>query len=260
MSLLYSEQELQSFIDKLPPLAGEEAWFTSLSTRNKYLNAEERTFYNIGSAEMFARELIFESDLNNFKFIIEVLDHQLMYRKTRAGELFPAHATTIYFNINPVSGIKAFFLFQTEMLKETETLMHGIQSGNDVEVNRHRFKNCQSILRTCFQKALSRKAFIDIDFDVKQLTPSTYWSVITDFKEFCIKNSIKHFIIETKSGYHAILYCGTIKVNLKEEVTRVNNFVQSISEGEKKGEVVINKNGMVPLPGTLQAGFKVRII
>lgn len=39
MSLLYSEQELQSFIDKLPPLAGEEAWFTSLSTRNKYLNA-----------------------------------------------------------------------------------------------------------------------------------------------------------------------------------------------------------------------------
>ena len=63
MSLLYSKEELERFINYLPQLDKDELWFASLSARNKYLTEDERTYYCLGRSEMFAREFIFNPPL-----------------------------------------------------------------------------------------------------------------------------------------------------------------------------------------------------
>ena len=71
MSLLYSKEELQKFINYLPQLEKDELWFCSMSARNKYLTEDERVKYDLGRSEMFAREFIFDTHIDNFLYVLQ---------------------------------------------------------------------------------------------------------------------------------------------------------------------------------------------
>lgn len=248
--LLYSETELQEFIKLLPQLEKDELWFVSLSARNKYLNEEEREFYHLGRTEMFSREFIYETYLENFKYVLTMLEAQLTYRRTKSNQLFPEKAMITYFNLNPSSGISAYLDFQKEMNKELGDLVNGLEKNNDNERIYSRFKKCQSILKSSFQTEISRKIFLDVDFDTLD------YAYVNDFTSFCDDNNIKYFVVSTKSGFHVCLKKETVKCNFMKILSALDTSVKS----KGKGEVILNSNLMIPLPGTLQGGHEVLIL
>ena len=253
MSLLYSKSELELFISLLPQLGKDECWFVSLSARNKYLDGAERDFYHLGRTEMFAREFIYETHIDNFMYVLESLDAQLTYRKTKSGQLFPEKALIVYFNINPASGIKAYMDFQKEMNKELADLVNGLEKGHDNSGIYNRFKKCQSILKSSFQTQTSRKIFLDIDFDTKDM------KYLDEFLFFCDRDGIKYVVVDTKSGFHVCLLKETITTNFMAKVQELDKRLKS-ETFEGKGEIILNKNEMVPLPGTKQGLHEVRTI
>lgn len=252
MNFIYSEEELNYFVNLLPTLERDEVWFISLSCRNKHLIDEERKFYSLNRPEMFAREFIYETSLDKFKLVLEMLETSLLYRRTKSNQLFPEKAMIVYFNLNPSSGIKAFFEFQKEMNKEMELLVNGLEKNNNNEIFYNRFKRCMSILKSKFQTSTSRKIFVDVDFDIKK-SPIGF-EIIQGFISFCDSNNMKYFVIETKGGYHVCIKKETIHCNIQKVINELHSKVS------KDGEVVFNKNEMIPLPGTIQAEFEVKII
>lgn len=252
MSLIYSQQELEKFINILPQLEKDELWFVSLSCRNKYLNEQEREFYHLSRTEMFAREFIFETKMENFLYVLDMLDKQLLYRRTKSNQLFPEKAMIVYFNLNPSSGLQAYFEFQKEMNKEVAELMNGLEQKHNVDNMYGRFKKCMSVLKSKYQTAQSRRLFLDVDFDTKD------FSYVQEYLDFCISNKIKFFIVDTKNGFHVCIDKSSIKCNMYELITQLDKKIKQETEGTK--EIILNKNLMIPLPGSIQAGHEVKII
>jgi hypothetical protein len=72
-------------------------------------------------------------------------------------------------------------------------------------------------------------------------------------------NSIKYIIVETRGGYHVLIKRDTLKnsgLKLHDEIGGISTSLRTISAA---GEIIINKNEMIPTPGTLQGGFPVVI-
>jgi len=252
MSLIHSQEELEKFMKLLPPLMRDEVWFVSLSARNKYLEYYERPQFSLTNSEMFCREIIYETHIDNFKRILTALDASLSYRKTKSGVPYPKKAMVVYFNLNPSSMVKAYLKFKhvmdTNMVEMYNSLL---DKGNALESKFKQFKCALSVLRTEVQSATSRRVFVDIDFDTKDI------SYVDELSAFCDSTGIQYAVVSTRSGYHVILKKDTVKCNIKLEIDRLHNHL--IAKG-LPGEIVINKNHMVPLPGTLQGGHLVEII
>lgn len=250
--MIKSECELREFINLLYDLERDEVFFVSLSARNKYLDADERIKYALSRSEMFSREFIYKRDYDSFKYVLEILKAALSYRRTGTGELYPEKAMIVYFNLNPTSTIKAYMEFQKEMNKEIAEYINDVAHGNNVDVRHKRFKNAVSILKSEFQKHPSRKIFLDVDFDTKN---TNYLTLYTDFLQ---KNNIRFFVINTKSGYHVVLKKDTIPkgLNIYSKITELDKQLKTV---EPDKEIVLNKNLMVPLPGTMQGDHLVTI-
>ena len=250
-SLIYSEKELQDFINILPQLEKDELWFVSLSCRNKYLSDEERQIMGLSRTEMFAREFIYKTHIDNFNYILSKLGTELIWRRTKTNLQFPRHAMIVYFNLNPSSGVDAYFNFQKEMSKEVAELVNGIEKQHNVENLYNRFKNCMSVLKSNFQTSMSRKIFLDADFDTK----NSYY--VENYVNYCDSNDIKYFVVDTKNGFHVCMLKETVKSNIHQKLSELN---EKLKFHEQKGEIILNSNLMIPMPGTLQANHKVRII
>jgi hypothetical protein len=248
--LLVDKNEFLKFYDKLYELEKDEVFFLCLSARNKYLTDEERKEFSLGRTEMFGREFVYEKSIDKFELILKKLDLTLEYRTTSNGSRIPDKAMVVYFNLNPTSTIKAYQAFQEEMNKELFLLLNNIRSNNQTEMNYDRFRKSQSILKTQFQKYPSRKVFLDIDCDTKDT------SVVCGICSFLKKYNVDYFVIQSQGGYHVIIKKDTMpkdklfgKALFQDIIPTANDCVCSGG-----GEVIINKNEMIPLPGTLQAG------
>jgi hypothetical protein len=93
---------------------------------------------------------------------------------------------------------------------------------------------------------------LDIDIDPDFLTNKT--SILLEIKDklsnYLSKNDM---IIETKNGYH-------ILINVIENKQLINTFYKEIPTINGASISITNKGAPVPIPGTLQAGFKVLLL
>lgn len=244
--MIQDYSELSRFYDKLYDLERDEIFFVSLSCRNKYLSEEERKKYHLSGNEMFCREFIFEKNMEKFVEIFEKMYHDFFFKD------LPEKGLVTYFNLNPTSSIKAYLNFKKEMDEELVRLVDSLHTGTEYrEQVYHRFKNSQSVLKTQFQKYRSRKILIDVDFDVKSKDP------IEEFQDELLKNDVMYFTTETRSGYHVTMKKDTIHFNYNEIIERLNTDVE-VFDG---GEIIVNEQEMIPVPGTMQGGnHLVRII
>lgn len=243
--MIIDRKQYENFLNILPDLQDDEVYFISLSARNKYLTAEEREDYTLGRTEMFARTIIREK--KDFDYAMEKLKSTLIYKHTKNGKNIPEKALVTYVNVNPSSMIKAYELFIGEMNKE---LFQVYQSEkNSKQTNYQGFIRLDRKLMNSIQKSKSRRYFIDIDFDVNDI------QVVNDFCKQ-LKDTI-HYIISTHGGWHILIKKDTISegVRLDELVKYAHNSVK-----QSNGEVIFNKNQMVPVPGTEQAGTLVKLI
>jgi len=241
---IYDVDQVKKFYSLLSPLNNDEAYFVSLSARNKYLSAEERQEIDLGRTEMFGRKLIKYSDFETFIRVLRTYEVNDGGYTSRSNIPLPMKCLVLYVNINPVSGMKALKEFYE---KSTQLLF-------DLATDREAGKRLASLdteLMNCYQRAKGTKKFIDIDFDIPEI--DLVKDVCSDLKT----HNVIYHIIKTKSGFHVLVQRDTLKYNYTEVVKKAND------EAIKRyghAEVIVNINEMVPTPGTIQAGHQVSII
>jgi hypothetical protein len=240
--LIWSEEQIQKFVTRNFPngLKPSEVAFVSASVRNKYLTEEERLFFHLGRSEMFNRKIVHNLD----EYVLKVLQlsKQLSSYTTKTGYPMPAHAAILYANIHPSDSFGAYAIFNEKIQKELVSYVRNPK--HDIAV----FKTMDTLIKTAYQKASGTKLFIDVDFDTQTDSP------FCEFADSLNSNSVTYYAIQTRSGYHVQLLRETIKYNFHE-------VLQDLQEGYPScGEIIVNKNAMVPIPGTIQGGYKVHYV
>ena len=258
MKIINDKEEMRKFYERVMlPLDLYEVNFVSLSARNKYLTEEERKYYHITRAEMFARRLIRNHDFNKFYAKIAQFETETSGAwTTKSGMDIPNKALVCYVNINPSHSIKALKLFNDII---NEQYMHEMcnVNGREKRAISDTFNKCDVTLMNCFQKSRGTKHWIDIDVDLNNKSEIQITSLNVCFKWLCDKG-INFLVISTKSGYHILIK----KSSLKEQEFNPYDFVEilkSILVNFYK-EICINKNEMVPVPGTFHAQYPVKIV
>lgn len=253
--LIHSIDELKYFFDNiLPDLQRDEVFFVSLSARNKYLTPDERETLGLGRTEMFERTIIREKEWRRFLKRIRRFETPDEAYLTKNNNPIPNKCIVVYFNINPSSSIKALHEFRS---KTDEYFLEMIQSNN-IQDGFKKMNKVDVLLMNCFQRSRGHKSYIDIDFDI----PKSEFHIVQFFLKHMKNNSpnkIKYWIIDTKSGYHVMLDRSTLKYNFNESISAAEEYVFNMTEIENF-EIINNKNEMIPLPGTYQAGYPVTII
>ncbi|MCK5606953.1 hypothetical protein KAR91_33935 [Candidatus Pacearchaeota archaeon] len=254
-NFLHDESELQKFhLEIMPELKEFEVFFLSLSCRKKYLTAEEREKYHITRAEMFDRKLIRTNEYSRLLRSVHKYETEEGGYMTKNNLPVPQHCMTIYLNINPSNSLKALKEFNGKIVD----WQYEITSGNK-EYFTKKFNKMDIELMNCYQRNRGTKHWIDIDFDV----PKDFNAPELLSKE--IKESgVNFFWISTKSGYHLLLDRNTLSYDpnriCKRGLSELSSYLVDLKDIDKSYEIIINKNEMIPLPGTLQGGYPVRVL
>lgn len=255
-NLIKDREEFNKLISILPDLNKDEVYFISLSARAKYLTMDERKEYSLGQTEMFGREIA-QSKEKLYDYTIKKLEATLSYKTTRNGKPIPDKSLICYVNINPSSMVKAYYQFQKEMNNQMSEITLALLHGKDPNYS---FINIQTReLMNCIQKSTGTKHFIDIDCDTKEP------EVLDYFKEAFLNCLIEYYIIETKGGYHFLLKKDTfpVKYNLQkiidDGIIRLERIIYE-KQLNNKIEIMINGNGMIPVPGIMQSDHLVKFV
>lgn len=248
-NLLNDQQHYSEFVNNiLPELGPDEVYFLSLSARNKYLTTEEREHYGLGRTEMFSRTVAISKD--DFHRAMRKLGASLDYKTTKNGYRIPGKCVVVYVNINPSSMIKAnqkmLSYISEEMGNATLAQARGKTPNYDGLIHSPRR------LLNFVQQSTGTRHYLDIDIDSDS---SYYPQKLTDTLH---KYGIEYHLIETRSGYHVMVR----RSDLNGSGLRLDLLIRELHETavEEGGEVIFNKNAMIPLPGTLQGNKLVKVI
>ena len=242
IELIKNREEFDKFRAILPPLPEGHAYLLSLSARNKYLDEDERKFYSLGKTEMFGRTLV--KDLDDFDFFVRKLASHLEYKKTRSGHPFPEKAMVVYMMINPTDMVSAYCTFQDRMNGFLQQMFRAL--GNSKNPNLREVVHMDHHLLTSIGKAARKRDFIDLDLDSKD--PEILASILKGFEGY------ESHVVSTHGGFHIL-----IPKNQKPFPPAHQIIKQVLADNPELKELCFNKNAMVPLPGTLQAGTLVTI-
>lgn len=240
---IYDESQIEKFHSLLSPLKEHESYFLSMSARNKYLTEEERQHYELGRTEMFARKLVKRSEFETFLRVLKSMQVSRGGYTSRKGVELPDRCLLVYANINPVNGIKALKEFQ----EKTTQMMFDMVDGADVK---KKFASLDTEMMNCYQRAKGTRTLIDVDFDVPDDGIDLVEKVLADLR----KHEVAYHVIKTRSGFHVLLEKAGIRYNYTEVIKTAND---EAVDRYSHAEVVVNKNDMIPVPGTMQADHSV---
>jgi len=259
---IHSIDELKYFYNNvLPPLKETEVYFVSLSARNKYLTDIEKEELDLGRTEMFCKSIIRKNEWNRFLRTIRKFECHKEGYTTRTGASIPEKAIVCYININPSSTPRTIQTFKQVMAEyDTELISIALGDRQNTSNIAQRLNKIDNNLYTCFQNSGGIKHWIDIDMDVnKEYKPFNRVSSV-----FLLEKGITNFHwIDTKSGYHLLIKRDELKFNPQIICDYfINDYVHSLPTKcfDTKFEIVLNKNYMIPLPGTFQGGYPVTIL
>lgn len=248
------EEMLKLFLSHFPELVDDEVFFLSLSARNKYLTDDERERYDLGRTEMFSRQTAY--DREGILMAIARMEADLAVRKTRNGSDIPHHCLVTYFNVHPSSTIDAYTAFKAQLDHHYNETFKSVLHGKTA--NYEPFLRSRTHLMNHIQKSKSRRIYIDIDIDCSD--EGVAFHAALEVSNDLFDCAIKHLRVQTQGGYHILIDREQLnafnkssekseKINLHEDIVKASELVEPYG-----GEVVFNKNAMVPLPGTYQVG------
>jgi hypothetical protein len=269
-NIIYDEDELRYFYDNvLPPLKQDEVYFVSLSARNKLLTEDQKLKIQLSRTEMFERRLIREREWIRFLRTIRKFETTYGAYTTKNGSNIPNEAIICYININPSSILKAYRDFNKQMNEYMYELAECITQGHDTDNIMRRIKKQDRLLMNSYQKARGTKHWIDLDFDVPKDNNWIY-TILKNMVWIVKMRGGRAYIVDTRGGYHVLIDKRTPFDKQVNPKTLLEDAAEGIalylSEGKEKNlkvlgyEAMINDNEMLPTPGTLQGGYKVRIL
>jgi hypothetical protein len=258
VKIVHDEAELRWFFEAvMPPLAPTEVYFLSLSARNKYLTAEERTATGLGRTEMFAKTIVRSRNWELFIRSLRKLECDERGYTTKFNLPIPAKTMVCYLNINPSSTLGAMGGYQ-KIINEYTIEMAALAFGKGDAGNfAARLNKLDNNMMTCYQQATGTKHYVDIDMDV----PAGYDR--TEVSAFLMSKGLtKFWWVKTHSGFHLLLDRKQLSFNPQDvcEVAAAALCEQYDIDKLEKVEIIINKNAMIPLPGTLQGGLPVVVL
>lgn len=243
-NFIYCEKQLQKFVSQiLFPLVEDEVVLLSLAARKKY--APQLSI----KKEFLQRTIVSKRD----SFIRKLKQFNCQYGgyNKESDVDIPEEACVIYCTINPRSTIVA-------AKNLISTLAEHLFKLTTDDEHRKKFQNLHQTTLSEIQKTRARKHYVDIDFDVVDKQAGRKY--VTAFLQI-IANA-KYHIIETRGGYHILIEKKTITSDIGRVMYKQLEVINR--EGQQhlgeKFEAIINRHDMLPIPGTKQGGFGVRIL
>jgi hypothetical protein len=255
--LIADINELYKFYDLiLPELLPNEVYFISLSARKKYLTTEEQQEIKLGRTEMFERRIIKDREWNKFLRTIKKFETVYGSYTSKNGFDIPDKCLVVYININPSCVLKAYREFNAIYSEYMYELTNNVIKGNKVDNILYRIKKIENVLKTSIQKNRGVKHWVDIDCDTNYKDDTL---ILLTCNKLLAGYGIKNYVLSTKSGYHILIKRQDLNFDPSDICMELlNSFQEKYSDWQ--GEVIVNKNEMVPLPGCYQAGHLVKII
>ena len=162
--LIYDEKIIEEFVKILPDATPLEQYFLSLSSRQKYLTQEERDYYGVIRAEMFAQTMCNTKD-KIIKSIKKMETNEEAFL-TRKGFPIPSKTLVCYINLFCCSTMKAIKEFNSIMNNNLMQLTNNAINKLPTESQMKSINKAQKTLIDCYQRAIGTNKFIDIDFDI----------------------------------------------------------------------------------------------
>ena len=243
-NFIYCEKQLQQFVSQiLFPFVEDEVVILFLAARKKY--APQLPI----KKEFLQRKVVSKRD--SFIRKLKQFNCQHGAYHDENGSDLPEDACVIYCTVNPRSTIVA-------AKNLISTLAEYLFALTTDASQRKKFTGIHQKTLSEIQKSRARKHYVDIDFDVVDKQAGKKY--VGDFLQTIADT--KHHIIETRGGYHILIEKQTItsdigRVMYKKIEALNREGKQHLGE---KFEAIINRQDMLPIPGTKQGGFGVRIL
>lgn len=219
-TIIKDKEALLSFIDWLPELQNDETYYVSLLSRSKYTTG----LVHIKSDKQ---------QLKRFTSSKELLYKKIKQLEVEVGSYFqrdtpiPQEALALYINPNPRNLQKAT---KNALVKFAE-LVTKPYSG----YNPH-----QEVLSE-IQKAVSRKVYLDIDFDCDNREEK-----IKEILSLNLINSNCVTIVNTRGGFHLLIKLEDVAIEFKK------SWYKNIT---KLPGVDVVADNMIPISGCVQGGY-----
>ena len=218
--IIADEVILRSFIDFLPDLNDNEAFYCCLFSRKKY-----------------CPELVHSSNKTQLKRF--TASKATLYEKIRQLEVpvgsyrlkdryVPQESLVLYINPNPRDYIRATF----ESIKSLTTILQ----------NKSKNFNPHQEVMSCIQRAKSRTIWFDVDIDEND--PDLLTSTIEILKGYVNPDCLS--FVRTRGGVHCLVEVGKIQEEHRrtwhKNITSLPNVDQTSDQ-------------LLPVPGCVQGGF-----
>lgn len=251
-NFIYDENEVNNFFDKhlKPFMTSSYLSFLIIPTaRRKY-------FPELSTSQTVLRSCDFPCNMKNdkerFMLILRRLQIQKgSYTDKKTGKELPSEAFAIYLTVDPLNELKAYNKLQKQMADKFEKLisnaLHKNQDQNTDEGTESTNLGIESVYKSCLHSS-PEKGFKKLDVDSKD---ETHINKLKDlFKE---NDIVPHLVVETRGGFHVILNAHNLSNDAQKNLYQFST--------QNKNWMSIEKTGcLVAIPGTLQGGFKVKMV
>lgn len=204
-------------------LGHEGPYLAYMSARKKYCAAIDKTH------ECFNRVIV-----RNAKNVLRTIE-------SYSADDLPPESLAVYFSVNPRNLEEAGLETTTYMISQMRSKNTYAAASLDKEF----FSNAQK-----FQK----KQYIVLDLDYKPR--------YEEIKVLLVMHSIApKIVIETRGGFHFLVSVDTLTRDAGMFIHKVlAKMTFTTDDGNVKNLVDILSNPFSPLPGTIQGGFKVKMV
>ena len=259
ISVIKDIDAYKHFLFSLPELEGDEVYMLILAARNKYLTPEQKQEFKLGNSCVLNRQIIKDKIKENSKVLHYIFDDNL-YTDVH-GRALPENCYALYITVNPRSVFKATQSFNTLYDKYIQEYI----STYDKATVFKKFSGMYQSFNSEIQNKRGTVSVSDIDFDVVDKVKGLHY--VTDFLSFLAKsrNSLddnKVTIVETRGGYHLVIHLTTLTNDVKRGYYNKLQELHARGQAEfgEKFEIFQNKQDMIPVPGSMQGGFIVRVV
>lgn len=288
---IWSEDEILKFYDKVicydkDDRDSSNCDFFCVAARKKYLPESMKDVYDMGNTFMEHKNLLTRVDRDMYLAKVRQVNATLDFIPDKQYRCLPRECMVFYANVNHVDIFKSVHEFKMILLDWEYNALDLLKTYSDAlkENINDRIKAVQSNLMKSFQDARnSTKAWLDIDCDIdenvysleKSLQISRLDILKKELKAKLGPTSVEPYIIWTRGGCHVLINRSSIRecnsrlskeCTSKEELTskvvtpeNLLEFIGDFFSGSKVKEIKVNPNAGVPMPGTVQGGFRVRL-
>lgn len=280
-SLIYNETEVRKFYNKVilnQPRTDFDVDFFCIAARKKYMSQEERDLTRLGDTCIMEKTVLKELNEDIFIHKLQKVDYCLDHLYSLNGTNIPRSCMVFYMNINHTNSVSVLKTLKTD-ITTVESELYDVLLKNGLKENiGKKLKRLDTLVLKAYQNPanVSKRTWIDIDMDVS--TELISYEEIETALDCMLLDKVcgkLYEIIQTRGGYHILVNTIDISAHntrvaqlledFKSSIISIKDFTNTLEnlvsdKGIEAKEIKINPNGMVPIPGTLQGGFKVKMV